>query len=82
MIIGKLLRRVGAVIPRLPADRHRDAAPIQINLRHLPTHHLRAAQAGAQWAADMSWLQAAAGNFRKHRREEQRVGLADQREVN
>jgi hypothetical protein len=51
-----------------------------VNLSYAPAYHLRAVQAGAQRAADMSRFYAAPGNLRQHGREEQCVGVADQSE--
>src|SRR3974377_2311173 len=55
---------------------------VEINLRDASAQHLRSAQARAQWTADVRWLQATAGDLRKHGREEKCIGVAEECECN
>ena len=73
MIVNELAR--GAIL-----QRDTNAPSFEIHFAHPPAHQFRATQAGAQRRADVARLQAAAGHFSQHRREQQGVGLAHQRE--
>ena len=80
MVVGKLDRLPIQTLTRLPAL-HADTTVVQVDVPNPSADDPRAAQAGAQRAGNVRRLQAAGGDFGEHRREQQCVGFADQREL-